>query len=227
MQKTGQEGATPVKGESTLTKPEQKQAEKQEAEKQQEPQQEQEKADAALLTARATPSVRVDLQCQPNQTASRKRKRPRVQTSLEGRGVVCLPPVGSWWSGHFIGEEQQFGLLAKERDIDECLKCADGGYAEYTVEVLDFKRSMLATCIVRRSGGNVVCLASDQLNFQTETMKCEEEATELIHRLFPEVGKQASAEVKGLLFFLICSCFQNSNCLCCRRSRSVSSVLVA
>jgi hypothetical protein len=47
--------------------------------------------------------------------ATRKRKRtarPPVM-SFEGRGVICIPPSANWWSAHFIGETQQFGLLAR------------------------------------------------------------------------------------------------------------------
>jgi hypothetical protein len=86
-------------------------------------------------------------------------------------------------------------IVQTERDIDECLMCDDGGYAEYNVKCVDFKKSMNASCVVKKYGGNFVSLQSDHLNFETETMKCDDEATALVHRYFPEVAKQASAEV--------------------------------
>jgi hypothetical protein len=54
---------------------------------------------------------------------------------------------------------------------------------------------MKATCTVKKMGGNVVTLASKQLNFETETMKCDDEAVKLVNKFFPEVAQKASEEV--------------------------------
>jgi hypothetical protein len=71
--------------------------------------------------------------------------------TMEGKALFCLHSLDcSWFQGQFInytGTEnstssrkdaiKSLGLLAKRRtDVDECLKCSDGGYSEIDLTVL-------------------------------------------------------------------------------------------
>lgn len=69
--------------------------------------------------------------------------------SLRGVGILLLPDVdSSWFQGHFVpstsalvvgGKSRPLGLLATNRtDVDDCLKCADGGYREMDLTLYNF-----------------------------------------------------------------------------------------
>ena len=89
-----------VKKEPAVVKQEPDQANKQEVEEQEQEQEPQKKADAALLlTARATPSGSADLRRQPNQTASRKRKRPGKEAHNRRTGARVAVRAAPRFSG--------------------------------------------------------------------------------------------------------------------------------
>lgn len=69
--------------------------------------------------------------------------------TMEGKALFCLHSLDcSWFQGQFINNTgnstssrkdavKSLGLLAKRRtDVDDCLKCSDGGYSEIDLIVL-------------------------------------------------------------------------------------------
>lgn len=59
-------------------------------------------------------------------------------TVLEGQAIFCIPELDSaWFQGYFIVRgSKPIGLLATiETDIDDCLKCADGGYRQLSLQL--------------------------------------------------------------------------------------------
>jgi len=81
---------------------------------------------------------------------------PQQEDSMivKGTAVFCLPePDCEWFQGYlFVSSSSsssstastgsaipsQYGLLARQQEIDECLQCADGGYREITLQATPF-----------------------------------------------------------------------------------------
>eukprot|EP00566_Odontella_aurita_P018767 CAMPEP_0113561614 /NCGR_PEP_ID=MMETSP0015_2-20120614/20072_1 /TAXON_ID=2838 /ORGANISM="Odontella" /LENGTH=322 /DNA_ID=CAMNT_0000463425 /DNA_START=70 /DNA_END=1035 /DNA_ORIENTATION=- /assembly_acc=CAM_ASM_000160 len=77
---------------------------------------------------------------------------PRKNVTLHGTAILLLPDVDStWFQGHFVpsspvhadfalgGKSKPLGLLAVNRvDMDDCLKCAEGGYREIDLTLYSF-----------------------------------------------------------------------------------------
>jgi len=74
-----------------------------------------------------------------------------------------------WFSGTFLSvDRQQVTVLAKEKAIDECMRCRDGGYQHFRLEVHVPRRGLTALVDVERTGGDVVSLRSPWLSFSTD-----------------------------------------------------------
>lgn len=97
-----------------------------------------------------------------------------------GIGIFCLHDTDtSWFQGYFIPKSsvnpKPIGILAVQRDIDECIQCAFGGYRELDLTLYNFLKT--------EGGGNqenvshcsssitvpVVCTGGDMLRMRAMT----------------------------------------------------------
>jgi hypothetical protein len=96
-----------------------------------------------------------------------------------GIGIFCLHDTDtSWFQGYFIpkssGIHKPMGILAVQRDIDECIQCAFGGYRELDVTLYNFL-AMEGGRNQDNTGNSssitipVVCTGGDMLRMRTIT----------------------------------------------------------
>ena len=98
--------------------------------------------------------------CNENFELGEARKRKKRQDSnqqmikLNGYGIFCLHDINTtWFQGYFISNYDSFdddifinrkvkpmGILAVEREMDDCVQCADGGYRELDITILNYSR---------------------------------------------------------------------------------------
>mmetsp|Transcript_30507 Transcript_30507/g.35040 ORF Transcript_30507/g.35040 Transcript_30507/m.35040 type:complete len:334 (+) Transcript_30507:111-1112(+) len=72
---------------------------------------------------------------------NKNNERDNNMATLSGKGIFCIHSLDcEWFQGHFIPSRMNnssFGLLAVQRhDMDECMKCKDGGYREIDLTIL-------------------------------------------------------------------------------------------
>jgi hypothetical protein len=63
-------------------------------------------------------------------------------------------------------------IQAHEREIDDCLRCAAGGYQHFRVAFTDSRRGLAGAEAVERTGGEFLHLASDRVQFATAKSYC-------------------------------------------------------
>jgi hypothetical protein len=100
---------------------------------------------------------------------------------VEGMAIFCLHDTSvAWFQGYFLPkhdkgvQRQPIGLLAKERSIDECLQCADGGYRELDVTVsISIPRQQQSDNHNKRRKASIsaVCTGGEMMRIRTMTMR--------------------------------------------------------
>jgi len=85
-----------------------------------------------------------------NNDSSNNDKTTKKYTVIQGTAIWCLPdPDCDWFQGYLFSisnsngaqQQQQYGLLCQNVEIDECLQCSEGGYRELTLQVTPFHRN--------------------------------------------------------------------------------------
>jgi hypothetical protein len=111
-------------------------------------------------------------------TTDEATSRREVMNQL-GIGIFCLHDTDtSWFQGYFIpkssGKHKPIGILAVQRDIDECVQCAFGGYRELDVTLYNFLTTKGGRD--QDNTGNsssitipIVCTGGDMLRMRTIT----------------------------------------------------------
>lgn len=97
-----------------------------------------------------------------------------------GIGVFCLHDTDtSWFQGYFIPKSsvnpKPIGILAVQRDIDECIQCALGGYRELDLTLYNFLKTEGGGSQDNASHSSssitvpVVCTGGDMLRMRSMT----------------------------------------------------------
>ena len=68
-----------------------------------------------------------------------------TKETIKGKAIFCLHDLDcKWFQGHFIPSQKtlsNLGLLATlNTQMDDCLKCADGGYKELDISIIRFPK---------------------------------------------------------------------------------------
>ena len=63
-------------------------------------------------------------------------------------------------------------IQAHEAEIDDCLRCAVGGYQHFRLALTDARRGLAGATMVERTGGEFLKLTSDCLQFGTTKSYC-------------------------------------------------------
>uniref|UniRef100_H3GEM7 Uncharacterized protein n=1 Tax=Phytophthora ramorum TaxID=164328 RepID=H3GEM7_PHYRM len=89
-------------------------------------------------------------------------------SSSGGRAALCFPRDGNWFQGYFAcaSSRAQLGLMGEEIPVDDCVACPDGGYQEYRLTVMHFALGKEVELVVRKTGGDLCQLDSDEIQFQ-------------------------------------------------------------
>jgi len=147
---------------------------------------------------------------------------------LRARGFILLPPVPEptslhtqdgplrdeegapaspqWFSGTFLcADSRRVTLLAKEKEIDECLRCVDGGYQHFRLEVHVPAQNLTGLVDVERTGGDLVFLRSPWLTFTAEKSFAGDAAAQLVASCFPSVFSRVQDEPSTLAECVVCS----------------------
>ena len=102
-----------------------------------------------------------------------------------------------------LGLQRPMSFLAHEVDIDDCLRCAKGGYLHFRLSITDKTQSIQGSIIVERTGGDMIRFESHEMGedsgtqimtFQTTRSYAGTAAvTSLIKRFFPSVMRRLEA----------------------------------
>jgi hypothetical protein len=103
----------------------------------------------------------------------------------QGIGIFCLHDTDTtWFQGYFIPTDynrsnlkvKPIGILAVQRDVDECIQCADGGYRELDLTVYNSNNTMEPSGSKRKNTSAsppssttvpVICTGGDMLRMRT------------------------------------------------------------
>ncbi|KAG1689370.1 hypothetical protein DVH05_002292 [Phytophthora capsici] len=126
--------------------------------------------------------------------------------SSSGRASLCFPSDGSWFQGYFVcaSSRAQLGLLGEEIPVDDCVACPDGGYQEYRLTVIHFALNKEVELVVRKTGGDLSQLDSDEIHFQPSMLLTDAKAVEAIETYFPSIAERVDHDASLLEGCTVC-----------------------
>ncbi|KAK1941309.1 hypothetical protein P3T76_007175 [Phytophthora citrophthora] len=146
--------------------------------------------------------------------------------SSSGRASLCFPSDGSWFQGYFVcaSSRAQLGLLGEEIPVDDwyvacgllprflavllklsiSVACPDGGYQEYRLTVIHFALEKEVELVVRKTGGDLSQLNSDEIQFQPSMLLTDAKAVEAIETYFPSIAERVNHDASLLEGCTVC-----------------------
>ncbi|KAL4100452.1 hypothetical protein PRIC1_008244 [Phytophthora ramorum] len=89
--------------------------------------------------------------------------------------------------------------MGEEIPVDDCVACPDGGYQEYRLTVMHFALGKEVELVVRKTGGDLCQLDSDEIQFQPSML-----AVEAIEMYFPSIAERADHDASVLRDCTVC-----------------------
>eukprot|EP00978_Attheya_sp_CCMP212_P021429 scaffold62527_cov49-Attheya_sp.AAC.2 len=135
---------------------------------------------------------------------------------VEGQAVFCLHSLdATWFQGQFLPNSTQknikrpMGILAVNReDMDDCLKCADGGYREMDVTIYNNRSPQKKKLLLQQvscTGGDMLSLSSNtndgrpkqqtnhcRVSFDADSVKTGVRAVPFVKLYFPTLLQTAA-----------------------------------
>ncbi|KAL4171648.1 hypothetical protein KRP22_009738 [Phytophthora ramorum] len=127
-------------------------------------------------------------------------------SSSGGRAALCFPRDSNWFQGYFAcaSSRAQLGLMGEEIPVDDCVACPDGGYQEYRLTVMHFALGKEVELVVRKTGGDLCQLDSDEIQFQPSMLLTDDRAVEAIEMYFPSIAERVDHDASVLRDCTVC-----------------------
>ncbi|KAH7482267.1 uncharacterized protein KRP23_5441 [Phytophthora ramorum] len=94
--------------------------------------------------------------------------------------------------------------MGEEIPVDDCVACPDGGYQEYRLTVMHFALGKEVELVVRKTGGDLCQLDSDEIQFQPSMLLTDDRAVEAIEMYFPSIAERVDHDASVLRDCTVC-----------------------
>mgnify|MGYP005846719937 CR=1 FL=1 len=136
------------------------------------------------------------------------------QTLVKGLGIICLHESDpTWFQGYFFPGQQMddtenditmssatnqtpWGLLASQEELDDCLRCADGGYRRVSLTVFPFPHKRKENLKnIEWTGGDMMRLMGEHANLEPSKMISGARAVPYLEKLFGSLLRKVRASL--------------------------------
>lgn len=127
------------------------------------------------------------------QSANQQKHQQEYSMATDNRNKNSNEPTS------FLNKQKPWGLLASQEELDDCLRCADGGYRRITLTVFSFrlpdKKKTYSLNSIEWTGGDMMQLMGERASFEPNQLLTGKQAVPHVEKLFGSLLQKCRAKL--------------------------------